>query len=469
MRKIFQYTGAICLLVTLFAADSCQKRDIRGEQLTLQTVQLSMLSENGQYVVPMDSNFSKSNGSVTIPMTITFSDAAPKRFNVNVSVNDDTVKNLIASGKLPNTVLLPSGFYTMPSNVDVRFGLDHVDFNVTVDITAIERNFGKDLALAVSIASPTKGNQVAAGKKTAILIIHTDQVLTRSEIHYIYFAAAGSPLNIPQPGQIYNQNTSYLTVPVKISLAGEAGQAFRVKVNPNVDSVQRLLDGGTLPGTVLLKPQDDYTIEDTIVSFDANKNLATVNVDVNISSLRNNFSGKVALGLTLSDPTGHLLDSVRKNIVVVLDPPNLLESDITNDGSVLSVQYENTHADDQGENSTHVIDNDIGTKFLIFDFKAPAWIQLKYPDQRQAGAYTLTSANDAPGRDPKDWQILGSDDGVNWVLLDTRTNESFPNRHQTKKYTFSNKVPYSYYRFNILANNGDGLFQLAEWRLIKRP
>lgn len=79
--------------------------------------------------------------------------------------------------------------------------------------------------------------------------------------------------------------------------------------------------------------------------------------------------------------------------------------------------------------------------------------------------YALTSANDSPGRDPKNWQFEGSNDGSTWTTVDTRTNETFSNRFQTKVYDFSNDTPYLYYRINITANSGDSYIQLAEFQL----
>src|SRR5882762_5199578 len=77
--------------------------------------------------------------------------------------------------------------------------------------------------------------------------------------------------------------------------------------------------------------------------------------------------------------------------------------------------------------------------------------------------YDLTSANDVPGRDPRNWQFQGSQNGTTWTTLDSRTGETFASRFLTRQYSFSNTNPYAYYRLNVTSNNGDanGL-QLAE-------
>lgn len=77
--------------------------------------------------------------------------------------------------------------------------------------------------------------------------------------------------------------------------------------------------------------------------------------------------------------------------------------------------------------------------------------------------YDITSA-DTTNRDPKDWTFEGSIDGVNWSVLDTRTNQSFSSRAQTRQFSLSNTSGYRFHRLNVTAVNG-GLgyeIQLAE-------
>lgn len=468
-----KYSVLIFASFLAIMATSCKKNDIlKGEEITVKNVSLSMKTTNGLVRVPEeDSGYSKTAEYVTIPIEVLFSDAVPQRFNAGIVVNEDTVKNLIAAGKLPNTILLPSEYYTITNNIDVLFGADHSDFNLVVDVTAIERNYGKNLAMAIELSTATKNNAIEVSKKTAIIVINTAKVIKPEEIHYISFTKGGNVLDIPESGVIYPQDATTLTVPVSISLAGEAAGMFNVKLSDDQDTLQYLITNHTLPAdVVVLKAGQDYTLPDSL-DFPAFKSQASFNINVKVDVLKNNFDKKVVLALAMSNPTSHLLDSVKNTVVLALDPSKLVESDVTNNGSVLTVQYENTHADDQGENSTHLVDNNTGTKFLIFDFHAPAWMQLQFPQPQYTGAYTMTSANDAPGRDPKDWQLLGSNDGSNWTVLDVQTNQSFANRFQTNKYTFSNKVAYTYYRLNItaIADPGGGLYQQAEWRLIQRP
>ena len=64
--------------------------------------------------------------------------------------------------------------------------------------------------------------------------------------------------------------------------------------------------------------------------------------------------------------------------------------------------------------------------------------------------YALTSANDFPQRDPKNWRLQGSNDGGNtWLDLDVRKGESFLERHQRRVFTVTNSGAFATYRLLI--------------------
>ncbi|AMR32363.1 hypothetical protein A0256_13500 [Mucilaginibacter sp. PAMC 26640] len=147
-------------------------------------------------------------------------------------------------------------------------------------------------------------------------------------------------------------------------------------------------------------------------------------------------------------------------------PPD--PEDVTAQGA-LSVNIENTGGPDAGEGSAKVTDGDTGSKFLIFSYAPAFYIQLKFKKAQHITSYSLTSANDAPTRDPKNWNISGSNDGTTWTVLDTRTGETFSDRGKTNTYDFTTPDTFTYYRLNITANGGSSLFQMAEFRVINYP
>lgn len=128
----------------------------------------------------------------------------------------------------------------------------------------------------------------------------------------------------------------------------------------------------------------------------------------------------------------------------------------------ISDQYNNSRSP-EGERVIYVIDNDPNTKYLAFE--QTTWMMWKMNRTFIATKYVLTSANDAPGRDPKDWILEGSDDGINWTELDRQSNFSFSDRFQKATFNLSNRTAYSHYKLTVLSNHGDGLFQLADWIL----
>ena len=65
-------------------------------------------------------------------------------------------------------------------------------------------------------------------------------------------------------------------------------------------------------------------------------------------------------------------------------------------------------------------------------------MQYKLAEPVAVVRYALTSANDAPERDPQDWTLQGSADGQTWTTLDTQADQTFAERFQTKEYRFAN-------------------------------
>jgi lysophospholipase L1-like esterase len=114
-------------------------------------------------------------------------------------------------------------------------------------------------------------------------------------------------------------------------------------------------------------------------------------------------------------------------------------------------------------------DNLNSTKWYNYNTSGSIWIQYQFcnGESYAINSYTLTSANDMPLRDPKNVSISGSNDGVNFTLLDTKTNIVFSSRFQTLTFNFTNSTAYQYYRFDMTANTGNDGLQLAEIELIE--
>ena len=82
---------------------------------------------------------------------------------------------------------------------------------------------------------------------------------------------------------------------------------------------------------------------------------------------------------------------------------------VTDQVTALAVSGENTAG---GEVRAKLIDSDVLTKWLVF---APtAFIEFTLAQPVAVQRYALSSANDEPARDPRDWTLSGSTDGQTW-------------------------------------------------------
>jgi len=138
--------------------------------------------------------------------------------------------------------------------------------------------------------------------------------------------------------------------------------------------------------------------------------------------------------------------------------------DLTDNGGILTAQFVSNRPN---ENFPNIIDNDINTKYYQNGKKA-LWVQYRSTVSAIVTRYTITSANDVEERDPLNWNLAGSNNGVNWTVLDTRTGEDFPTRLLTRTFLVNNTQSFIFYRLNITSNGNNNNTQFAEWELFQR-
>jgi len=140
---------------------------------------------------------------------------------------------------------------------------------------------------------------------------------------------------------------------------------------------------------------------------------------------------------------------------------------------VFSAQWPDADSPSVDERLPSLFDGKTDTKYNIRH--NTAWMQVFLPESRAekgVKSYIVASANDSPDRDPRSWQLQGSNNGTGWTTLDTQTNVVWSSRYQVRTFTLSTAAAYAYYRLNITANYGgtgaDGLprLQLSEWDLL---
>lgn len=119
------------------------------------------------------------------------------------------------------------------------------------------------------------------------------------------------------------------------------------------------------------------------------------------------------------------------------------------------------------EAAAFAADANAATKWLAFVNKG--WLQYELNAAQPLARYSLTSANDAQERDPKNFRVLGSNDGADWTVIDERSNELFTGRGQTRTFDLAQpSAPFLYYRLDVVENRGvtTNLIQLADFEPI---
>ena len=138
----------------------------------------------------------------------------------------------------------------------------------------------------------------------------------------------------------------------------------------------------------------------------------------------------------------------------------IAQSSITDLGGELTCGHDNSPG---SEGIYNLIDKRTDTKFLTQINST--FILFRQKNESVVTSYKITSGNDAPERDPKDWTLEGSNDGSNWTTIDTRSNENFQNRNMERTFSFSNNSSYSEYRLTMTNNSGN-ILQMTEFELI---
>ncbi len=120
-----------------------------------------------------------------------------------------------------------------------------------------------------------------------------------------------------------------------------------------------------------------------------------------------------------------------------------------------------------GEGVEMLIDNDVQTKYLLRAVES--WIEISSDTLSVVTGYTITSANDAPDRDPKAWELQGWDEQTeSWIALHKVVdNPSWEERFEDRSWTFDNDQKYRTYRLSINDINGSTqeLMQMADLQI----
>ncbi len=188
------------------------------------------------------------------------------------------------------------------------------------------------------------------------------------------------------------------------------------------------------------------------------------------NKMKNNKLTLVALTIATlltgcNDGSGLVVNTNTKAQAPAVIEQSAIRNMVTDAGSVIaSITGESPAA----EGVANLIDGNVNTKYLNFDQKAQ--ILFTASKSYTLVSYTLSSANDAPGRDPSAWTLEGSNDKTDWKIIDEHSGQSFADRFMTREFKLpANEQAFQYYRFNFQNTGvdtwGNDIFQLAEMAL----
>ncbi|WP_205511097.1 DUF5013 domain-containing protein [Longitalea arenae] len=119
-------------------------------------------------------------------------------FSVDITVNNDTVQQLLAANMLDTTLykLMPATMYTLPATMEVEPGNLSGTFYLSVDITALKQSqyAGKLLVLAVQLANPSR-YELNSAISTTLVIIDVNALVIGPAVNVTsrYILNPGSP------------------------------------------------------------------------------------------------------------------------------------------------------------------------------------------------------------------------------------------------------------------------------------
>ncbi|MGJ7032917.1 BT_3987 domain-containing protein [Niabella hirudinis] len=250
--------------------------------------------------------------------------------------------------------------------------------------------------------------------------------------------------------------------------SGFNGPGSDVTVQFEVDPAlvtQYNINYGYLGYTYYPLPDSVYTLSSNTGTIKAGKK-SSEPLFVLVNGQKISFGYHYLLPVKIKSVSAGNKDSALSVTYFKLDSLQTRVKDITPLGT-LTVSDENRDGANAKEGSVKLVDNDYSTKFLSFNYNPNFWMQLKLNTPQRLDAYEITSGNDAPDRDPKNWLFQGSNNGTDWTTLDNRKDEIFLGRQLTRRFNVNFPNAYTYYRMLVTVNGGSSLIQITEWKIIQ--
>ncbi len=276
----------------------------------------------------------------------------------------------------------------------------------------------------------------------------------RLDIHSVANPPAANSVQIGEIELIGVPATTTGTTPTVTLWASDPSAAEGSPADPGVFTFVR---GGDLAGDLDV----NYAIGGSATSGDYLETLSgTVTIPDQAPSVTIDITpfddqqdeGNESLVLTLQTGANYLIGTPNSGTITIADNDAAVTPFDTTDDGLGTITAQGEIGSFQGRQKA--FDNNLGSKWLDL---APdpstraSWIQYQYADDQRytLTSYTITSGNDNPARDPKDWTLWGSNDGVTFIPIDIRSGESFNTRIETREFAVANGAGYNIYRLDI--------------------
>ncbi len=276
--------------------------------------------------------YTKDNEKIVVPLQINLEKPAAKAFRVALKV--DKIKlaaELAANAALKDVKALGDRFYSVPQDVMIPMGSKVANFDLTINISALEFDYTSQQAVAVSILDPTKGNTVDAGKSYVIAVYKPAEIFSANAIRKVSFDIGGTTEFIPKNKDRNNftqTNIEELTIPVKLLLTGAATQFVNIDIIRDKQFEQQAIQTNpALAGAVPLDSTEYFMpLHPQLGNFKTN---LTLDLKVTTFKFEESYFKKKVLAFTISNVSRHQVDQTKKTILFVFDPAYLMDLDVT--------------------------------------------------------------------------------------------------------------------------------------------
>lgn len=152
--------------------------------------------------------------------------------------------------------------------------------------------------------------------------------------------------------------------------------------------------------------------------------------------------------------------------IPLASPLQPLPADITAGGNI-QTQASASPQGHSGQTYTNLFDRKISTKYSADGTRM--YVQYVLDQAYKLSSYTITSANDAPEKDPKLWSFSGYNPEEGWIELDEQLNFQFPGRLATMKFDINSEKEFTAFILEVSGVKAGSAVQLGNLQVFGTP